>query len=154
MKQLTADAIKAAAVKAGSLTKLGYELGFPSKINGGAIKQIKALVPDIMDRLGKPLPAVKAPEAKEVKTIKMTRVPKVTGDSPYRGAYGILFGQAKEFAPREEIIQRAAKASGKDEKLVLISYNVLRNPNHRSNGGRSKEEAAADGKVRLVAISQ
>jgi hypothetical protein len=189
MDTMTVESITAAASKVTSLTKLGYELGFKSKINGTTIKQIKALVPNVMDLMAKKVLAdiifpneskapvqpvqlkVEAPvsqaeqksqeapqetskKVKAPKTPKVPKAPKAKGDSPYRGAYGVLFTAAKEFNDRTEIIQQAAKVTGKDEKLMLISYYVLSNPKHRSNQGRSKEEVNAEGKVRLIACQE
>jgi len=73
--------------------------------------------------------------------------------NPYRGSYGIIFDEgSKGFKDKDEIIKAAVVRAGKSEDNIRMSYQVLRDSNHRSNGGRSEEVQQADGKVMLVTV--
>ncbi len=79
----------------------------------------------------------------------------VSGDNPYRATsnYGVLFALGSQrFWKREELLAEAAKAVGKEAKLVRNDLAVLMNPAHASNKGRSVAERDAEGNVKLARV--
>ena len=79
----------------------------------------------------------------------------VSGANPYRASsdYGILFAVGNaEFHDRDDLIKAVASKTGKTAEQVLNNYRVLANPNHRSNGNRSKVDER-DGRVRIVKVA-
>jgi len=81
--------------------------------------------------------------------------PKPVSGQPYRESsdYGILFAASSwGFQDRDLLIKAVAEKTGKTFDNVLNNYRVLSNPNHRSNGNRSRGEEQG-GKVRLVRVS-
>ena len=76
----------------------------------------------------------------------------VSGDNPYRATsnYGILFSLGNQrFWKREDLLAEAAKAVGKEAKLVANDLAVLMNSGHASNKGRSKAVKDGEGNVKL-----
>jgi len=107
----------------------------------------KATIP--LDPAPEPKPEPKPEVA--ASAVKVTAVQAV-GGNPYKGSssYGILFalGSQKEWL-RDDLLAEAARLTGKPVASLAMSLQVLMNPNHKSNGGKSG--AVRDGDtIRLV----
>ena len=109
-----------------------------------------------------PKPAVTKPEPKPeqrpegvaASAVKVTAV-QAQGGNPYKASssYGVLFalGSQKDWK-RDELLEAASRVTGKSVESLAMSLQVLMNPNHKSNGGKSR--AVRDGElVRLVRAS-
>jgi len=69
----------------------------------------------------------------------------------FRGDYGVIYDLAShETIPVDVLLRRAAKAVRKSMQRVKYDLQVLVNPNHRSNGGKSTNVAKREGWVRLT----
>ena len=92
-------------------------------------------------------------KSKQSKQVRVKRALKGPNTEFRQGsAYRQLFdlGASKQW-DRAELIAKAAKVIGKEERLVAIDLNVLLNPGHTSNGFRSAnmDNAKAAGKIQL-----
>jgi hypothetical protein len=90
------------------------------------------------------------PKAKEIKPLAPLDV-----DCPYRGKlYRALFLESnRDYTPKDQLLKKVADLTDKPISSVEFAWDVLKNPKHRSNDGRSTmlEE---DGKVKLIAIQK
>jgi hypothetical protein len=68
--------------------------------------------------------------------------------------YETLFTEGNRgYITKDELIRKVAKMTGKPEKVVGYAYQVLKNPNHPSNMGRTTALNEAD-KVKLIPVSK
>jgi len=129
------DAIKNGAK---SLTDISRFLGHKGSISGKLSKQIRNLVPNVAERLKsntsqtpKPSkPSKKSEQPKKVKhSGKYPRHPKnvFRDGSGYGLAFDILASHTKGIA-RSELVEKYAKASGKDLKKASFDIAVLLSP--------------------------
>lgn len=148
--QLTAEAIITAAAEAGSLTKLGYKLGFAGKIGGGTIKKIKELVPDIMERLGKttPMTVVSQPVSEVIVSARKVEVlvanPYHVADLPAKSFAAELFDLASvSEMDKGEFVQMVVAKTGRSVDTVEAFLDVLSDPANGNNLRRSRNVAPA-----------
>jgi len=74
-----------------------------------------------------------------------------TAKVPYRGDYGVIFEMAcSKVVPVTELLRAAARRLHKEMRLIRYDLNVLSNPSHRSNRGKSRDVSKRAGYVRLV----
>jgi len=172
--QLTRESI-IQSVKDGakSLTVIAHRHNYQGSVSSGTTKTIRQLVPDIADLLaGKEVQAlvtvpvvqpveqsVVQPEEKPV-VVKIVRQRvenvKPSPHSPYRGkVYGPIFNEALASGKMEShafYAQTAAKL-GLTNLQVFYAVQVLNNPKHPSNNGRSRNVSGHRGYVQIEAVA-
>jgi hypothetical protein len=160
--ELTAEAVLE-AVKSGatSLTGISKALGLgKGSVSGSTAKEIRALVPDVEDRLAAnkaskggtadvkadaKVKPVKAAKVKPVKAAKSAKVPLKAGKwphdsrNPFRegSSYAICFNilaANKAGLAKEKLVELLAEATGKDIKHAGYDAQVLLSAHPNDNG--------------------
>lgn len=153
------------AVEAGakSFTKVAHAHGYKGSVSSGTAREIRKLVPEIADLFAGTMfvaqitkPAAAAPKAKAPKAEKAVVRQEVRQRSKAYGGqvYGPVFGEAVavgKIAVKTFVTQTAAKL-GLEAQQVEFATQVLRNPNHKTNGNRSRDIAGERGVMQIAAV--